>query len=568
MSTQKMKTKAVGAMVLTFLLSLGSYSTADAQGVLDRLEKKVENKVEKRVERKVDRSIDKGLDKAEDKVDGNKSSKKNNKTADNKNSGSNDKTNGNANTGNTQTGNTQPAVVVTNNGSKPKPVNMLTVNSNVAKASSMDAEWVNSEANNYSMMANMGTPGPSTNTGTSSTNKSVTNNSGTGNNSGAATDGGNANATTNNTNATTNNATTNNSVGSASSPEDKEGQGANTKPNTNAGTNSNAGNNANTNTNTGNNGTRLNVNANTNWEKYDFTPGELAIFADNEAKAQDGEFPNDFRLLKGSAEYSDMGNEKAISFLGIPTEIAPKMKTEAFLPQVFTVEFDAYFHNIENESYILRFKGMQDIEARLNSVAMGDFNGYTTDNLQQAAWRHIAVVFNPQGMKMYVDQFRVVNIPKVDVKPSSFTIYANNDGAKTGNRAMIRNFRLYDASVVPVDRFKADGKLVTHGITFSSGSADLNPESAGTLNLVAEMLSEDPDLKMSIEVHSEKTAASSSDLQILTDKRAAAIKSALVARGVDGTRLTAKGMGDFKPIDSNDSASGRQNNRRVEFVKM
>ena len=54
----------------------------------------------------------------------------------------------------------------------------------------------------------------------------------------------------------------------------------------------------------------------------------------------------------------------------------------------------------------------------------------------------------------------------------------------------------------------------------------------------------------------------------LSEKRAAAVKAWLVKQGIAEARLTSKGLGQSKPIDSNETAEGRANNRRVEFVKV
>ena len=53
----------------------------------------------------------------------------------------------------------------------------------------------------------------------------------------------------------------------------------------------------------------------------------------------------------------------------------------------------------------------------------------------------------------------------------------------------------------------------------------------------------------------------------LSERRAEAVKAWLVKQGIDGTRLSSKGLGQSKPIDTNDTSEGRANNRRVEFVR-
>jgi outer membrane protein OmpA-like peptidoglycan-associated protein len=110
-------------------------------------------------------------------------------------------------------------------------------------------------------------------------------------------------------------------------------------------------------------------------------------------------------------------------------------------------------------------------------------------------------------------------------------------------------------------------KIVTHGITFDIDKADIKPQSMGTLNMIIRIMKNNPVLKFEIEGHTDNTGDAKHNLD-LSQQRAESVKSELVSLGIDGSRLTTKGFGDTKPIDSNDTPEGRANNRRVEFVKI
>lgn len=81
------------------------------------------------------------------------------------------------------------------------------------------------------------------------------------------------------------------------------------------------------------------------------------------------------------------------------------------------------------------------------------------------------------------------------------------------------------------------------------------------------MLNDHADLKLTIEGHTDNVGNAASN-QSLSEKRAAAVVAYLSAQGIDAGRLSAKGLGATKPADTNDTPEGRQNNRRVELVKM
>lgn len=82
------------------------------------------------------------------------------------------------------------------------------------------------------------------------------------------------------------------------------------------------------------------------------------------------------------------------------------------------------------------------------------------------------------------------------------------------------------------------------------------------------MLREHADLRIAIEGHTDNTGDDAHNQQ-LSDRRAHSVRALLVEQyKIDGRRLEAKGFGETKPVDSNDTAEGRQNNRRVDLVKI
>ncbi|MBN1653336.1 MAG: OmpA family protein [Deltaproteobacteria bacterium] len=107
--------------------------------------------------------------------------------------------------------------------------------------------------------------------------------------------------------------------------------------------------------------------------------------------------------------------------------------------------------------------------------------------------------------------------------------------------------------------------VVNERIEFGTGDAAITVESEPVLAKVIAVLREHPEItRLSIEGHTDNAGKPKKNLQ-LSRRRAQAVVSWLIGHGIDKGRLEAKGFGQDKPIDSNDTDQGRQNNRRVEF---
>lgn len=106
-------------------------------------------------------------------------------------------------------------------------------------------------------------------------------------------------------------------------------------------------------------------------------------------------------------------------------------------------------------------------------------------------------------------------------------------------------------------------------VLFDSGKADLRSGAYPVLKKVAQVLSEVPDQPVGVEGYTDDLPIKRSgwaNNKALSIARANAVLDYLVSQGVDSTRLTPVGYGEERPIASNDTAEGRQKNRRVEIV--
>ena len=111
-----------------------------------------------------------------------------------------------------------------------------------------------------------------------------------------------------------------------------------------------------------------------------------------------------------------------------------------------------------------------------------------------------------------------------------------------------------DADVLAVT-FKSD-------VLFDSGSSSLKPGAYQEINRVSQVLTQYPETRIMIAGHTDSDGSETFN-QNLSLQRAEAVRNALVSQGVSASRLTTAGFGESQPIADNNTAAGKQLNRRV-----
>lgn len=101
-------------------------------------------------------------------------------------------------------------------------------------------------------------------------------------------------------------------------------------------------------------------------------------------------------------------------------------------------------------------------------------------------------------------------------------------------------------------------------VSFESGASTLNDKAKAELDILVSLLNKYPKMTIEIGSHTDSEGEDAANLQ-LTEARAKALLDYLVEKKVDGSRLKAKGYGETKPVDSNDTEAGRAKNSRTEF---
>lgn len=328
-----------------------------------------------------------------------------------------------------------------------------------------------------------------------------------------------------------------------------------------------------------------------NWAQFDFVPGSEIIFEDNQENEKNGEFPSKWDLAGGQAENAIFDGVNVIMFrrcnMNGADGIVPLLKNskEDYLPEEFTIEFDAWFDNPNHtyRVYLMDSKNQKTLEPTNNqnnrlylrfsqnfadgrNISKGYYPGFSNSNFtkSESGWRRISISFNKRALKAYLDDARVINIPNLEINPVGFTLAFHNP---SGNyKGFVKNIRLAKGAVPLYDKVLTDGKFVTTGIKFDVNKATIKPESIGTINYVVTMMKDNPDLRFAVEGHTDSDGDENHN-QKLSEARAKAVMEKLIELGIATERLTYKGHGESKPMADNNSPEGKAQNRRVEFVK-
>ncbi len=303
------------------------------------------------------------------------------------------------------------------------------------------------------------------------------------------------------------------------------------------------------------------------WANYDFKPGDRVLYVDDFTGDEVGDFPKRMEFKEGALEIVDWQGTR---YLRATHDSKFYLTLPEILPERFTMEFDysiptggEVWISLGDENKRIEFGGdgnavVYNQETKINA------SGQLADN-ERGKLRRARVLADGKYVKVYLDDTRVLNVPNGDIgRSDKILFYTDGDVNKP---TLFGNFRVAAGGKKLYDALAAKGRVATQGIYFDTGSDRIRPESTPTLKEIGAMLKDHPELKLTIEGHTDNVGSAGSN-QALSEKRAAAVRQFLIdSYQIDGSRLQAKGLGQTKPAASNDTPEGRQSNRRVELVK-
>jgi OOP family OmpA-OmpF porin len=333
------------------------------------------------------------------------------------------------------------------------------------------------------------------------------------------------------------------------------------------------------------------------YSKYDFVPGEKVIFFEDFSQDAVGDFPALWNT-NGSAEVvtTNLFPGNWMRFIG-----RESVWTDGLLklPENYTIEFDiipikgeegdgmaGYSFRLmqcinakswdggsipgkAGYSFFVEYFGRPGYRTYINgSEGEGlGLNGYKEGEEYKEKENqkyHIAVWVQKSRVRLYQDQNKLFDLPKAfpvsSVKMDRLRF--------EGGALMVSNIRIAVGAPDMRSKLITEGKLVSYGIYFDVNKDVVKPESYGTLKGIADVLKENPDVRVKIVGYTDSDGADAANLD-LSKRRGAAVKNELVKSfGIDASRLESDGAGETKPVAPNDTPANKALNRRVEFIKL
>jgi OmpA-OmpF porin, OOP family len=306
------------------------------------------------------------------------------------------------------------------------------------------------------------------------------------------------------------------------------------------------------------------------WVNYDFVPGERPLFIEDFTADAVGDFPRRITFIKGNMEVAEWQGGRYLRATSASDVALPLGEV---LPERFTLEFD--YAGANKYELEIRFT---DSPGDFTRVLIGAWQVGVDGGGIQAITRpdddianrfaRVRVMADGGYVKVYVDDRRVANVPNANLGRADRIWIKVPAHPGIVDQALIGGIRVMAGGRKLYDAIAGEGRAVTQGVLFDTGSDRLRPESTPTLKEIAAMLGEHADLRLRIEGHTDAVGDDAAN-QVLSERRAAAVVAYLVAEhDIDASRLESVGVGEAKPVAGNESAEGRQANRRVELVRL
>lgn len=327
------------------------------------------------------------------------------------------------------------------------------------------------------------------------------------------------------------------------------------------------------------------------YSKFDFVAGEKVIAFEDFSQDAVGDFPAKWNTNASGEVVSLSGQEGKWLMLSKDGNFYPEFLGN--LPENFTMEFDIatsekgydlIFYFVDGKSRnLLDFNSENQV--KLTIRPQGNTQMYVLDNnrnekvsnetnqknfnFEDKRVAKLSLWRQKSRLRVYLNEEKIWDVPRAFENNVQYRFVAGMYSYFAETQGLfLSNMRVAVGQPDTRSKLLTEGKLVIRGITFDVGSDKVKPESYGTLKEIAQVLSENPAVKVKIIGHTDSDGNAAQNLE-LSKKRAAAVAKALNSDfKIDASRMQTDGKGASEPTEPNTTPQGKANNRRVEFVKM